>query len=61
MPPLGVSLTVCEPWQLLGARSLRRFAQRVHRMVDWRAREPGGPEPGIEQPDQLLEALTQIY
>lgn len=53
--PSNVPIAVDE--QPLGVPSLRQFAERSHRIVQWREHETGGPSPGIEQPEQLLQAL----
>jgi epoxide hydrolase len=57
-PPSDVPVSVLE--LPLGAPSLRRFAERSHRVVDWQALESGGPSPGVEQPERLLQALTEF-
>ncbi len=57
-PPSRVPVTVHE--LPLGVPNLRRFAERAHRVVEWREYEAGGPAPGIEQPQRLLQALTEF-
>lgn len=57
-PPSDVPIAVHE--LPLAAPSLRRFAERRHRIVDWQTEPCGGPSPAIEQPSQLLQALTQF-
>ncbi|RYZ08647.1 MAG: alpha/beta fold hydrolase [Myxococcales bacterium] len=44
----------------LGAPSLRRFAERQRRIVEWREHDSGGPAPGFEDPEGLLQALTRF-
>jgi epoxide hydrolase len=41
----------------LATPSLRRFAERKHRVVEWREHAQGGPMPALEQPQLLLESL----
>jgi epoxide hydrolase len=55
-PPSDVPVAVHE--LPLGAPSLRRFAERSHRVVEWREHERGGPSPAVEQPERLLQALA---
>lgn len=45
----------------LDAPSLRRFAERAHRVVEWREHERGGCMPGLEQPELLLESLRGFF
>lgn len=42
----------------LGAPTLRRFADRTHRIVELHELAQGGPAPGVEQPESLADALT---
>lgn len=55
-PASDVPVTVLE--LPLAAPTLRRFAERGYRVVDWQESEVGGPSPGIEQPERLLQALA---
>jgi pimeloyl-ACP methyl ester carboxylesterase len=57
-PPSGAPLSVLE--LPLAAPSLRRFVEPNHRVVDWQRLPSGGPSPGIEQPQRLLQALTEF-
>jgi pimeloyl-ACP methyl ester carboxylesterase len=41
----------------LAAPSLRRFAERTHRVVDWQEQERGGELAALEQPQLLLSSL----
>lgn len=45
----------------LDAPSLRRFAERAHRVVEWHEHERGGCMPGLEQPQLLLESLRSFF
>jgi microsomal epoxide hydrolase len=45
----------------LAAPSLRRFAERAHRVVEWHEHERGGGMPGLEQPALLLESLRSFF
>jgi pimeloyl-ACP methyl ester carboxylesterase len=45
----------------LDAPSLRRFAERSQRVVEWREHERGGCMPGLEQPELLLESLRSFF
>jgi len=41
----------------LGAPSLRRWAERRYRVIEWEEPAEGGPMPAVEQPELLLESL----
>jgi epoxide hydrolase len=41
----------------LDAPSLRRFAERKQRIVEWTEHPQGGCMPGLEQPEALLQSL----
>jgi epoxide hydrolase len=41
--------------------SLRRFAERSHRVVEWLEHEHGGAMPALEQPELLLGSLRQFF
>jgi pimeloyl-ACP methyl ester carboxylesterase len=45
----------------LDVPSLRRFAERQHRVVEWHEHERGGCMPGLEQPRLLLESLRGFF
>jgi len=45
----------------LDAPSLRRFAERAHRVLEWHEHERGGGMPGLEQPELLLESLRSFF
>lgn len=45
----------------LDAPSLRRFAERAHRVVEWHEHEVGGCMPALEQPQLLLESLRSFF
>ncbi|MES1188889.1 MAG: epoxide hydrolase family protein [Myxococcales bacterium] len=45
----------------LDAPSLRRFAERRYRVVEWCEHEHGGGMPGVEQPQLLLESLRGFF
>jgi microsomal epoxide hydrolase len=45
----------------LDAPSLRRFAERRHRVVEWTEHEQGGPMPALEQPKLLVTALRDFF
>ena len=43
------------------APSLRRFAERSHRVVEWHEHEHGGAMPALEQPELLLRSLREFF
>jgi pimeloyl-ACP methyl ester carboxylesterase len=43
------------------APSLRRFAERGHRVVEWHEHERGGAMPALEQPGLLLRSLREFF
>ena len=43
------------------APSLRRFAERSHRVVEWQEHENGGGMPALEQPELLLRSLREFF
>jgi pimeloyl-ACP methyl ester carboxylesterase len=45
----------------LDAPSLRRFAERQHRVVEWIEHVSGGCLPALEQPEQLVESLRAFF
>ncbi len=45
----------------LDAPTLRRFAERQHRVVDWTEHAQGGPMPALEQPALLCESLRAFF
>jgi hypothetical protein len=44
----------------LDAPSLRRFAERQHRVVEWHEHERGGSLPALEQPDLVVTSLRRF-
>ncbi len=59
-PAPATSLPVAVQQFPLDAPSLRRFAERAHHVVQWCEHERGGPLPGLEQPDTLLQSLRDF-
>ena len=45
----------------LDAPSLRRFAERQHRVVEWTEHEHGGALPALERPAWLLDSLRNFF
>jgi|GEM_PF-1777146 len=45
----------------LDVPSLRRFAEKRHRVVKWTEHEHGGPMPALEQPELLLQLLRGFF
>lgn len=45
----------------LGAPSLRRFAERRYRIVEWTEHERGGCMPALEQPEVLVASLRGFF
>jgi epoxide hydrolase len=45
----------------LAAPTLRRFAERDHRIVDWQEQPRGGDLAALEQPEVLLQSLRAFF
>lgn len=57
-PASGVPISVHDfP---LATPSLRRFAERAHRVVEWVEHAQGGPMPALEQPELLIDSLASF-